>query len=202
MKAKKFLSVLLTGAITVSILSGCSKEIIEHQIITEVIHNGGSTGGSQQEVTVIEKDQIVQDLEELLAGHGITLDVYIGTTQTTTIQIGHQPMVSLSDVEADYDDYSTLDQGEFNQWIKENKISSVVYKKWETRSNIFSLTEYFDNILDYLETMKEYLAALDEEGWETIQSNSYKKLWVSISNFKNSQSGNYYTELGASWRRG
>lgn len=200
MKAKKFLSVLLTGAITVSILSGCTKEIIEHQIITETVHNGGSTGGGQQEAVVIEKDPVVQDLEELLARHGITLDIYTGTTQTTMIQNGYMSMVNLSTVEAYYDNYSTLDQGEFNQWIKENKISSVVYKKWKTTSSTFSLSEYFDNILGYLETMKEYLAELNDEGWETIQSNNYKKLWISISNFKNSQSGNYYTQLGASWR--
>lgn len=219
MIGNKILSVLLASAIVAGMLSGCSKEIIEHQIITEIIGNGGSTGGSQQETAVVEADPVVQGLEELLKEHGLYLEIYIADANSVGpfSPFGPSPVVDLDKVDSNYTDYSVVTQEEFNDWINgTNKNSVCVYRRWEPdelllysseTTEYLSNTVYFDAVFKQLEIIKGYFSQLNETEWESIELNDDQKikgLVISIQNFRlkgtNDIPDKYFTELAFNWK--
>lgn len=170
MNVKNFISILLAGTLSASILTGCSKTIIEHQFhtnteyVTEYITKTEYITVPEiieVEVTAAEK---IERIEELLSNHEINLYISLNTFMPTPEDI-LAPTLDIS--------VTDIDSEKFSSWIDTTEpwgSSFAIYSEYAYDYENFNLHEYVINWLELLDKFYNAFSALTEEQWETLQS--------------------------------
>lgn len=199
MKASKILSLVLAGVMAASMLSGCTKEIIEYQIYTETVSGGstvsggntgaGGSGGSGTAGNTITAQEAFKRLSDLMESHEIPFDIKVGMV------IGKPPIAQEKP-----DDYLTVDLDKLKDWATNKNPYSYpfyVYTKVEDKvqGEPISYTKYLMVGASHVNMLYEKFSMFSDEDWDHLREKINGNILVlQMSHCKTQNDNTYYIE--------
>lgn len=163
---KKAAAAVSAGAVLVSMLSGCSQTIIEHQFHTEYLEGGSGGAGGNAVTTVIPISASYTRLEELLFEHGIMLNVVAPAWKSPTLKDQDGDLKITTILPEQMEDFASQ-----NYMVRPKTDKIIFYQKIadsDEALEAYSYADYLATWEKHLDMIYEAFSKLTDEQWMSL----------------------------------